>query len=155
MRSTPVRRRRKALPAESLRGKGPRVRRRAAGRARLSRWAWPRDIGSIMLTPIRKPTLTRGRYAYHITSNFKLSCDGCAVFQRYNMHFSALCLRYTCLVKSESFQSELCTVPLLEDIELAQAIYNQETPRTRDHHVPATPRFDRRETLCFAVAKRA
>ena len=65
MRSTPARWRRKALPAESLRGKGPRVRRRAAGRARLSRWAWPRDIGSIMLTPIRKPTLTRGRYAYH------------------------------------------------------------------------------------------
>ena len=66
MRSTPARRRRKALPAESLRGKGPRVRRWAAGRARLSRWAWPRDIGSIMLTPIRKPTLTRGRYAYHL-----------------------------------------------------------------------------------------
>ena len=68
MRSTPARRRRKALPAESLRGKGPRVRRRAAGRARLSRWAWPRDIGSIMLTPIRKPNynLTRGRYAYHL-----------------------------------------------------------------------------------------
>ena len=65
MRSTPARRRRKARPAEPLRGKGPRVRRRAAGRARLSRWAWPRDIGSIMLTPIRKPTLTRGRYTYH------------------------------------------------------------------------------------------
>ena len=44
MRSTPARRRRQAPPAESLRGQGPRVRRRASGRARLSRLAWPRDI---------------------------------------------------------------------------------------------------------------
>ena len=61
-----ARMRRKALPAESLRGKGPRARRRAAGRARLPRWAWPRDIGSIdHAAPIRNLNLTRGRYAYH------------------------------------------------------------------------------------------
>ena len=45
------------ISIKHARGKGPRVRRRAAGRARLSRWAWPRDIGSIMLTPIRNVSL--------------------------------------------------------------------------------------------------
>ena len=44
--STPARRPRrrkfKAFPAESLRGQGSRVRRKASGRARLSRLAWPR-----------------------------------------------------------------------------------------------------------------
>ena len=44
MRSTYARRRRKALPAEPLWGQGPRVRRRAPGEARLSRWVWPCDI---------------------------------------------------------------------------------------------------------------
>ena len=73
--STPVRRRRQALPAEFLSGKARRVRRKASRRARLSRWAWPRisrwawprDIACPARASAddkRKPTLTRGRY-YH------------------------------------------------------------------------------------------